>query len=76
MSTEDKDTRVFARKFVNEVELGEIVGLSPRTLQKHRLEGHGPKFYKLHGAVRYALDDIEGWIKASAGGGDQECSAR
>lgn len=70
MSTEGKDTRVFARKFVNEVELGEIVGLSRRTLQKHRLEGHGPKFYKLHGAVRYALADVADWIKAS------ECSAQ
>ena len=38
-----------------------ILGLSARTLEKHRCYGTGPAYHKLGGRVVYALDDIQRW---------------
>lgn len=38
-----------------------ILGLSARTLEKHRCFGTGPVFHKLGGRVVYALDDLHAW---------------
>lgn len=35
--------------------------LSPRTLEKLRVLGGGPKFRKFGRRVRYALADLDGW---------------
>lgn len=37
------------------------LGLSPRTLEKHRCYGTGPIFRRLGGRVVYAIDDLEAW---------------
>jgi len=37
------------------------LGLSPRTLEKHRCYGTGPVYRKLGGKVVYAIDDLEAW---------------
>src|SRR3546814_10620913 len=37
------------------------VGLSPRTLEKHRCYGTGPAYRKLGGRVVYAIDDLDAW---------------
>ena len=37
------------------------LGLSPRTLEKHRCYGTGPVYRRLGGRVVYALDDLEAW---------------
>lgn len=37
------------------------LGLSPRTLEKHRCYGTGPVYRKLGGRVVYAIDDLEAW---------------
>ena len=37
------------------------LGLSARTLQRHRGAGVGPEFRRHHGLVRYHIDDLEGW---------------
>ncbi|ATW02098.1 transcriptional regulator [Sphingorhabdus sp. YGSMI21] len=37
------------------------LGLSPRTLEKHRCYGTGPVFRKLGGRIVYALSDLEAW---------------
>lgn len=39
------------------------LSLSSRTLEKHRVYGTGPIFYKLGGRVVYAIDDLEAWVK-------------
>ena len=39
------------------------VGLSPRTLERFRVTGQGPRFHKLGRRVRYAREDIEDWLK-------------
>jgi len=54
------------RRFVSEAELEQVTGISRRTWQKHRLLGRGPRFYKIHGAIRYDLEEVLGWIKALA----------
>lgn len=38
-----------------------ILGLSARTLEKHRCYGTGPVFRKLGGRVVYALEDLQSW---------------
>ncbi len=37
------------------------LGLSPRTLEKHRCYGTGPVYRRLGGRVVYAIDDLEAW---------------
>lgn len=37
------------------------LGLSARTLEKHRCYGTGPTFRKLGGRIVYALEDLEAW---------------
>jgi hypothetical protein len=37
------------------------LGLSARTLEKHRCYGTGPIFRKLGGKVVYAIDDLDAW---------------
>ena len=37
------------------------LGLSARTLEKHRCYGTGPIFRRLGGRIVYAIDDLEAW---------------
>lgn len=37
------------------------LGLSGRTLEKHRTYGTGPSYRKIGGRVVYALDDLQTW---------------
>ncbi len=37
------------------------LGLSPRTLEKHRCYGTGPAFHKLGGRVVYTIDALDSW---------------
>jgi hypothetical protein len=43
-----------------------ILGLSARTLEKHRCYGTGPAFYKLGGRVVYSVDDLHAWVRIGA----------
>jgi hypothetical protein len=40
------------------------LNLSPRTLEKYRVIGGGPKFRKLGTRVRYTLGDLNEWSAA------------
>lgn len=51
------------RRFVSEIELEQLTGISRRTWQKHRLLNHGPSYYKIHGSIRYQLDEVLAWIR-------------
>jgi hypothetical protein len=35
--------------------------LSPRTLERWRWTGQGPRFLKIGGRVAYRLEDVEAW---------------
>jgi len=43
-----------------------ILGISLRTLEKHRTYGAGPIYRKVGGHVVYAIDDLEAWSEIGA----------
>jgi hypothetical protein len=43
-----------------------LVGVSPRTLEKHRIYGTGPNYGKVKGRVFYAIGDLTEWAKRGA----------
>lgn len=53
-------------RFVRTHEAAAFLGLSGRTLEKHRCTGTGPVFRKLGGRVVYAIDDLEAWAAERA----------
>lgn len=48
-------------RYVRTDEAALFLGLSPRTLEKHRTYGTGPTYRKLGGRVVYALEDLRDW---------------
>jgi hypothetical protein len=46
------------RRVLNENELAQRWGVSPKTLQRWRSEGRGPKYLKLSKRVSYPLDSV------------------
>lgn len=59
------------RRGYNDVETARILGVSPATLRRWRLNGKGVRYRKLSGSgcVRYFIEDIEAYIKDSPCGG-------
>ena len=55
--------RAQARYLTNE-EAATFLRLSPRTLEKLRVIGGGPRFRKFGRRVLYAIDDLETWANA------------
>lgn len=47
--------------FIRTKEAAEYLNLSPRTLEKMRVCGNGPPFYKLGMTVAYTERDLEQW---------------
>lgn len=39
------------------------LGLSARTLEKHRCYGTGPVYRKLGGRIVYAIEDLDAWAE-------------
>ena len=52
--------------FLNNEQAARYLNLSPRTLEKHRVIGGGPRFRKFGRRVLYALVDLEAWANARA----------
>lgn len=46
-------------RYLNQKELAERWGISPRTLERWRWQGTGPDFVRIGGQCRYRLDEIE-----------------
>ncbi|MFN5458198.1 helix-turn-helix transcriptional regulator [Bradyrhizobium sp.] len=61
------DHAVLPPRFLRTKEAAEFLGLSARTLEKHRTYGTGPAYRKLGGRVVYAIDDLEAWADRGAG---------
>lgn len=59
----DPAPRSAARYLTND-EAAAYLLLSPRTLEKLRVIGGGPKFRKFGRRVVYALEDLESWASA------------
>jgi hypothetical protein len=52
--------------FLNNEQAARYLNLSPRTLEKHRVIGGGPRFRKFGRRVVYAFADLEAWANARA----------
>src|SRR5690349_10930574 len=51
----------FVPRYLTTEEAAEFLRLSPRTLEKQRVLGGGPRYRKFGRRVRYAIDELEGW---------------
>ena len=50
--------------FLTNAEAAEFLRLSPRTLEKQRIIGGGPRFHKFGRRVLYSIRDLESWANA------------
>ena len=50
--------------FVDECQVADMLCQSVRTIQKWRVKGNGPGYYKLGRSVRYRLDEVLAWADA------------
>lgn len=48
-------------RYLRTPEAARFLGLSGRTLEKHRTYGTGPVYRKLGGRIVYALEDLQAW---------------
>jgi len=53
-------------RFLRTPEAARFLGLSGRTLEKHRTYGTGPTYRKIGGRVIYALEDLKAWADLGA----------
>ena len=53
-------------RFLRTPEAARYLGLSGRTLEKHRTYGTGPTYRKIGGRVVYAVDDMKAWADLGA----------
>jgi predicted DNA-binding transcriptional regulator AlpA len=60
----DATTTTRAQRYLTNKEAAMFLTLSPRTLDKFRVLGGGPKFRKFGRRVTYALDDLEMWANS------------
>lgn len=49
-------------RYLRTPEAATFLGLSHRTLEKHRTYGTGPVYRKIGGRVVYALEDLQTWV--------------
>ena len=50
-------------RYLRTPEAARFLGLSGRTLEKHRTYGTGPRYSKIGGRVVYKLDDLLAWVE-------------
>ena len=48
-------------RYLTNTEAAGFLNLSPRTLEKFRVIGGGPRFRKFGRRVLYSIQDLEGW---------------
>ena len=53
-------------RYLRTPEAARFLGLSGRTLEKHRTYGTGPRYSKLGGRVVYRIDDLQAWGERGA----------
>lgn len=62
-------------RYLRTPEAARFLGLSGRTMEKHRIYGTGPIYRKLGGRVVYALDDLQTWADRGAKMSTSDCAA-
>lgn len=53
-------------RYLRTPEAARLLGLSGRTLEKHRTYGTGPAYRKLGGRVVYSVDELQAWANRGA----------
>ena len=53
------------QRYLRTPEAARFVGLSIRTLEKHRIYGTGPRYSKLGGRVVYRVEDLQAWVESA-----------
>ncbi len=51
--------------YLTQTEAAELLRISPRTLERYRVAGSGPRFVKAGRRVIYRSSDIEAWTEAN-----------
>ena len=68
--------KVRTARFLNTKEAAAYLGFTPGTLENWRVSGVGPKFVrargKKRGPVRYAVDELDEWMRANTFGSTTE----
>ena len=59
ITPQNTETGAIPHRYLRTPEAARFLGLSGRTLEKHRTYGTGPRYSKLGGRVVYRLEDIE-----------------
>lgn len=57
-------TRIPSDDFLPSDDAAQMLGLSPRTLERFRLEGRGPSYFKFGRVVRYRRSTMLAWAEA------------
>jgi hypothetical protein len=58
-----------SKRFYSERDLAEVLGVSVKTLQGHRIRGIGAPWKRIQGSIRYPIDLLEAWLAVQPGGG-------
>jgi predicted DNA-binding transcriptional regulator AlpA len=56
---------MFVDRLLDQRAAAEILGISVRTLERHRISGTGPRFCRLGRLVRYRECDLDDWVSRS-----------
>jgi hypothetical protein len=50
-------------EFLGAEDAADYIGITPKTLEHWRGVKYGPSYYKRRGIIKYAINDIEDWIR-------------
>ena len=59
------ENRKVTQRFYTTKDAATYLGLAPRTLQKYRVDGSGPKFRKVRGHSFYDVADLAAWVESA-----------
>ena len=54
----------WVEEYIDQTQAAGKLKLKARTLEKFRLTGEGPAFYKFGSRVRYSISDLQSWIES------------
>ena len=66
------DTTNLPTRYLRTPEAARFLGLSPRTMEKHRTYGTGPTSSKAGGRVVYAIPDLMAWTETGVRNGTSD----
>jgi predicted DNA-binding transcriptional regulator AlpA len=60
------------KHLLDQREAAELLGISPRTLERHRVAGTGPRFSRIGRLVRYRQCDLATFVELNLRGSTSE----